>query len=122
MTPETEPHKIRVAIVGAGRVGVSLAEDLLSNEKAAYTPKCFIDSDKEKVGRKIHNLPVLSEEEATLEELKENEIQEIIFAIPQMETEKRKTLYEYYKQSGRFTSPSWYQSTALIFSAHWQSE
>lgn len=100
MTPETEPHKIRVAIVGAGRVGVSLAEDLLSNEKAAYTPKCFIDSDKEKVGRKIHNLPVLSEEEATLEELKENEIQEIIFAIPQMETEKRKTLYEYYKQSG----------------------
>lgn len=100
LTPEIETQKIRVAIVGAGRVGVSLAEDLLNNERAAYIPRCFIDSDKEKVGRKIHNLPVLSEEEATLEELKENEIQEIIFAIPQMETEKRKELYEYYKQSG----------------------
>lgn len=100
LTPEKDSHKIRVAIVGAGRVGVSLAEDLLNNERAAYIPRCFIDSDKEKVGRKIHNLPVLSEEEATLDELKENEIQEIIFAIPQMETEKRKQLYEYYKQSG----------------------
>lgn len=98
--PNMEPHKIRVAIVGAGRVGVSLAEDLLNNDKATYTPICFIDSDQEKVGRKIHNLPVLSEEEATLEELKENEIQEIIFAIPQMQTGKRKELYEYYKQSG----------------------
>lgn len=97
---EAEPQKIRVAIVGAGRVGVSLAEELLNNDRAAYTPRCFIDSNKEKVGRKIHNLPVLSEEEATLEDLKEHEIQEIIFAIPQMEAEKRKELYEYYKRSG----------------------
>ena len=100
LAPNTEPQRIRVAIVGAGRVGVSLAEDLLNNEKAAYVPQCFIDSDREKIGRRIHNLPVLSEEEATFDELKEHEIQEIIFAIPQMEAEKRKELYEYYKQSG----------------------
>lgn len=94
------PQKIRVAIVGAGRVGVSLAEDLLSNEKAAYNPVCFIDSSSEKIGRRIHNLPVFSEGEATLEDLKEYRIQEIIFAIPQMETERRKELYDYYKRSG----------------------
>ena len=100
LSPNTDAHKIRVAIVGAGRVGVSLAEDLLNNDKAAYSPRCFIDSDNEKVGRVIHNLPVLSEEEATLDDLKEHEIQEIIFAIPKIEAEKRKELYEYYKKSG----------------------
>lgn len=97
---EDETQKIKVAIVGAGRVGVSLAEDLLSNPNANYSPRFFIDTDPEKVGRQIHNLKVYTEEEATLEILRHHEIQEIIFAIPSLEAERRKTLYELYKQSG----------------------
>lgn len=97
---DDETQKIKVAIVGAGRVGVSLAEDLLNNPNSNYLPRCFIDTDPEKVGRQIHNLKVYSEEEATMEILKNHEIQEIIFAIPKMEAERRKSLYEYYKQSG----------------------
>ncbi len=100
LTEEEQTQKIKVAIVGAGRVGVSLAEDLLSNPSASYLPRCFIDIDREKVGRTIHNLPVYSEAEATLELLREHEIQEIIFAIPKLDTERRKALYEYYKDSG----------------------
>lgn len=53
-----EVQKIKVAIIGAGRVGVSLAEELLNNEGAAYIPRCFIDISKEKVGREIHEIPV----------------------------------------------------------------
>ena len=97
---DDETQKIKVAIVGAGRVGVSLAEDLLSNPNANYSPRFFIDTDPEKVGRQIHNLKVYSEEEATLEILRHHEIQEIIFAIPSLEAERRKALYELYKQSG----------------------
>lgn len=100
LSGDDETQKIKVAIVGAGRVGVSLAEDLLNNPSSNYLPRCFIDTDPEKVGRQIHNLKVYSEEEATLDILKDHEIQEIIFAIPKMEAERRKTLYEYYKQSG----------------------
>lgn len=48
---EKEVQKIKVAIIGAGRVGVSLAEELLNNAEAAYIPRCFIDINKEKVGR-----------------------------------------------------------------------
>ena len=33
-------QKIKIAIIGAGRVGVSLAEELLSNVSAAYVPRC----------------------------------------------------------------------------------
>ena len=33
---EKEVQKIKVAIIGAGRVGVSLAEELINNEETAY--------------------------------------------------------------------------------------
>lgn len=97
---EKEIQKIKVAIIGAGRVGVSLAEELLNNEEAAYVPRCFIDTNKEKVGREIHGIPVWSEDEATFNRLGEFEVQEIIFAIPSMEADKKKALYEYYKKAG----------------------
>ena len=97
---EKEVQKIKVAIIGAGRVGVSLAEELLNNSEAAYIPRGFIDVNKEKVGREIHDIPVWSEDEATLQKLGEFEVQEIIFAIPSMDAEKKKALYEYYKNAG----------------------
>ena len=67
---EKEVQKIKVAIIGAGRVGVSLAEELLNNE------------------------------EATFNKLGEFGVQEIIFAIPSMDADKKKALYEYYKNAG----------------------
>ena len=97
---DQEVQKIKIAIIGAGRVGVSLAEELLNNEKSAYVPRCFIDISEEKVGREIHGIPVCSEDEATFKRLDELEVQEIIFAIPSMDATKKKALYEYYKDAG----------------------
>lgn len=97
---DKDVQKIKVAIIGAGRVGVSLAEELLNNEESAYIPRCFIDIAKEKVGREIHDIPVYSEDEATFAKLGELEVQEIIFAIPLMDTVKKKELYDYYKAAG----------------------
>ena len=95
-----ENQKIKVAIIGAGRIGVSLAEDLMNNKAAAYVPRCFVDINKEKAGREIHGIPVLSEDEATFQKLKDYEIQEIIFAIHTTDANEKKKLYEYYKKSG----------------------
>lgn len=93
-------QKIKIAIIGAGRVGVGLAEELLNNSEASYTPRCFIDVNKEKVGREIQGIPVWSEDEATLRKLDELEVQEIVFAIPSMDVQKKKELYEYYTEAG----------------------
>ena len=41
-------NKIRIAIIGAGRMGAMLADELQNNPNAVYTPVCFIDVDKEK--------------------------------------------------------------------------
>ncbi len=97
---EMGAQKIKIAIVGAGRVGVSLAEELLNNATAAYVPVCFVDVKSDKVGREIHGIPVLSEEDATFEVIRDMGVQEIVFAVPQLDAAGKKTLYDYYKQSG----------------------
>lgn len=94
-----ESQKIKVAIVGAGTAGVSLAEELINNANSAYTPRCFFDVSNKKAGREIQGIPVFLEDNNTFEILKEYKIQEIIFALPN-DVENRKELYEYYKQSG----------------------
>ena len=92
--------RTRIAIIGAGRVGVSLAEELLNNEGSAYTPRCFVDVDENKIGRSVHGIPVFLENEATLSKLKDMEIQEVVFALPNLLEEDKQRLYRYYAQAG----------------------
>lgn len=92
--------KIRIAIIGAGRIGVSLAEELLNNNAAAYVPICFVDVNERKVGRSIQGIPVVKEGEATLERMKQLGIQEVVFAISYLEEDKKKRVYDYYKKAG----------------------
>ena len=92
--------KIKVAIVGAGSVGVGLAEELINNKNSTYHPVLFIDTDEEKIGRQIFGINVISEANATKNALNENRIQEIVFALPRNDENKQKSLYEYYSGMG----------------------
>ena len=93
-------RKIKVAIIGAGRVGVGLAEELLNNPMATYLPVCFVDISKEKIGRQIYGLPVLAEMDVSADTLHALYVQEAIFAIPQMRAERKKTIYDLYRKLG----------------------
>lgn len=93
-------QKIKIAIIGAGRVGTIFAEELLNNPFATYVPRCFVDVKREKAGREVHGIPVLMEDEATFAALKKYEVQEIVFAIPSLADEDKKRLYNYYLKSG----------------------
>ena len=95
-----DSQKIKIAIIGAGRVGVSLAEELTSNPSAVYLPRCFVDISSEKIGRSIHGIPVYQDDENIFTTLRALEIQEIVFAIPTADAEKKQRLYERFKQSG----------------------
>lgn len=97
---DKEVQKIKIAIIGAGRVGASFAEELVNDEKAVYVPRCFIDIDKTKVGREVNGIPVWYADETTLDKLKAYEVQEIVFAIPNMDVQKKKCLYDHYKNAG----------------------
>jgi FlaA1/EpsC-like NDP-sugar epimerase len=98
---ERRKNKIKIAIVGAGRVGVMLAEELVSNPRAAYIPCCFIDTNEEKSGRMICGYPVVAEKDATREKLDRLGVQEVVLALPQLEADKKRALYEYYKSMNR---------------------
>lgn len=97
---DPDSQKIKIAIIGAGTVGVSLAEDLWSNPQAKYVPRCFIDNDPMKTGRNIHGVMVLSEDQATMDALREHHIQEVVFAVPTMSQARKLELFELYQQAG----------------------
>ncbi len=91
---DTTRHKKKVAIIGAGRVGVFLAENLMNNDEANMVPVCFIDTLDYKIGRDIHGLPVLDQKKLTVELLNDFDLDEIIVAIPTMDAEKKHELYK----------------------------
>ena len=90
-------NKIKIAIVGAGSVGAMLADELIQNPKATYQPVCFVDIDREKVGREIYGVPVLASEQGLSNKLSHLQVQEVVFALPNVTTERRKELYTLYK-------------------------
>ena len=95
-----ESKRIRVAILGAGRLGAVLADELLSNDNAAYLPICFIDKDKSKAGREVMGLPVLPEGDDSMEDLKDMGVQEVVFAITNIVNTKKDALFKMYKAAG----------------------
>ncbi len=95
-----EPKKIRLAIIGAGRVGVSLAEELLANRSSAYAPCCFIDINTKKANRDIHGIPVLLETDSVFDTLQAHGIQEVVFTGLDLDEEKKKAIYQKYLEAG----------------------
>jgi FlaA1/EpsC-like NDP-sugar epimerase len=63
-------------------------------------PCCFVDADSAKAGREVLGLPVLPDNDDTLARIKAMQVQEIVFALPNIPIERKKELYDYYIQTG----------------------
>ena len=94
-------EKVRIAIVGAGGVGTALGKELLDNPNSTYEPVCFVDNDKEKLGREVFGKEVLFDDDTTPEILKGYKVQEVVLALPpEVTSDTRKGIYNRYKQAG----------------------
>ncbi len=93
-------NKIKVAIVGAGRLGIALSEDLLTNASSPYIPCCFIDVNKKKVGKVISGIPVFSEDGSLFKTLEELNVGEIILAIHDIDEKQKKRIFDFYSCAG----------------------
>ncbi len=104
-------HKIGVAIVGAGQVGVHLAEELRTSTVAHYRPVCFIDRDVNKIGYRVADLKVYAEDEHIIDKLRTLPVQEIFVAIPNLDPEESQHLIKFYTDAGykvkRYDFPIW---------------
>ncbi len=97
---ELRDAAVGIAIIGAGNIGVALAAELINTASPSYAPKCFVDVSREKVGREVLGIPVLSENDTVFEALESLQVQEVVFAIPHLPDEQRKRLYGLYLDKG----------------------
>ena len=93
-------HRIKVAILGAGRVGVSLAGEFLANKDCLYEPVCFIDISKNKIGREIVGIKVYIEDELIQSRLTDLGVQQVIFTVTGLNQTKKVELYDRYRTMG----------------------
>lgn len=86
--------QIRLAIIGAGKTGVRLEEELEQSKYSNYQTICFVDDNIEKIGKKIHNIEVLGPISDLKQILMKKTISEVIIAIPELSATKRKFILE----------------------------
>ena len=88
-----QQNKINIAIVGAGRLGIALAEEISSNSASPYHPCCFIDVNLRKTGKVVNGLPVFFEQNQIFNALEQLKVREVILAIQDIdETQKSNCL------------------------------
>ena len=93
-------QQINIAIVGAGRVGVLFAEELMNNPASQYRPVCFIDKDPEKRGQKIAGLSVYDPSQVNSRFLASLPVQEIVITVSDADAEEKGELYSHYRDMG----------------------
>lgn len=100
MSSREHSDRTPIAIVGAGRVGALLAEELLCTSESKYIPVCFIDIAKDKIGSIISGINVYEESEETFELIDQLGVKEFIIALPAIDEDTEKKIYKYYSRPG----------------------
>ena len=88
-----------IAIIGAGMLGVSLANELVSNHHSKYKPVCFVDSDETKIDGTIADLKVCSPKNFTEYRDKYN-ITDVVIAMARVNGERLSRICDFYKELG----------------------
>lgn len=78
----TNSKKIDVLIIGAGKAGELLAEDIQRHKEGGFQIHGFIDDDKQKNGDLIHGIPVLGTITNLRELVQKHNIEELVVALP----------------------------------------
>lgn len=85
-------HQIPAAIVGAGAAGVQLLEELRNNPDSRYDVRCFFDDDPEKLGKRIHGVPVKGVVGDISGKLAALKLREVLVAIPSASEARRQEI------------------------------
>ena len=72
----------KIAIVGAGDAGATLAKEFLSSPSRGFRPVMFLDDDRSKHGHQIHGVPVVGPPEAVAELKEAGGLTKVVIAMP----------------------------------------
>lgn len=81
-TARSDRRMRRVAIIGAGDVGASLAKELFAKRGLGLHPVVFFDDDKTKWRMRVHDIPVVGAPETLLDSSLNLQLEEAIIAMP----------------------------------------
>jgi FlaA1/EpsC-like NDP-sugar epimerase len=96
------PQRIKknVVIIGAGDAGEKILREIRDNPELDYRVQGFIDDDAAKIGRSIHDVPVLGRLVDLPDIAEKEEIQEALIAIPSGTGEEKRRIIETCKSCG----------------------
>ena len=94
MSLQTYTDAKKVLIIGAGSAGRLIIKELYENQQLQKKPIGIIDDNKNKLGKKIHNIPVIGTCEDIKRIAKDYEVDEIIFSIANIENKRKKEIIE----------------------------
>lgn len=83
---------IRTMIIGAGKGGEMVVNEMRNSLYTNHIPVCLIDDDPNKKGIHLHGIPVIGNRSQIKSAVEEYKIQEIILAIPSMEYKNKKEI------------------------------
>ena len=90
----------RILIVGAGDCGEKICREILNNYKLRHNIVGFIDDDPEKLGKKIHGIPVLGFTEEIKLISQKTRADEVLIAIPSATSGEIRKIIDTVKDSG----------------------
>ena len=92
ITLPNEGSDSRVMIVGAGDAGRAILSEMIASQYLQGKVVCFIDDDRQKIGKSLNGIPIVGNRDAIVEEAKEFDIDEIIVAIPSISAKERSAI------------------------------
>ncbi|MEO8210880.1 MAG: polysaccharide biosynthesis protein, partial [bacterium] len=75
-------HGDRVLVVGSGKSGTSIVQEMQRNPQLGLNPVAFVDDDMEKKGLKIRGVPVMGTRHSIPEVISRLDINKVIIAMP----------------------------------------
>ena len=95
-----QPEGKKILIVGAGDCGEKICREIVNNLHLHQNIVGFLDDDPEKLGKKIHGIPVLGSVDDMKSVLQNTEADEALIAIPSASSKKIRKIIETCKSNG----------------------
>jgi len=89
----------RVMIIGAGAVAARVIKEMKRNNKSNCIPVALIDDEEHKKGKNILGIKVLGNRQDIIRIVREKAIEIILVAIPSMEDDNKKQIFDICKQT-----------------------
>ena len=90
----------RIAIIGAGDAGASLAKEFLTNPSRGFRPVAFFDDDTKKHGKLVHGVPVLGGPEMIDKAKGLDGLAKVVIAMPSASAKRTRQVVQLMTERG----------------------